>query len=105
VGRAFLRAQTPAPRAKLEYTSLAEAFCVCPFTFAELCCVNCVVWGVELDPRKFHRKLTTTKGFVVPSGGTTSRGGRPVRLHLVGAADILRPPLMRPDNPKRGRSR
>jgi 8-oxo-dGTP diphosphatase len=61
--------------------------------------------GSGVRPPELHRKLTTTKGFVVPSGGTTSRGGRPVRLHRVGAADILRPPLMRPDNPKRGRSR
>lgn len=56
-----------------------------------------VVWGVRLDPRNFHRKVTSTRGFVVPTGESTSRdGGRPAQLYRVGEADVLHPPLMRP---------
>ena len=52
---------------------------------------------MELDPRNFHRKVTSTRGFVVPADGTTTRdGGRPAQLFSVGPADVLRPPLMRP---------
>lgn len=84
-------------RAKLEYTPLAAAFCADTFTIAELRHVYEVVWGVELDPRNFHRKVTSTSGFVVPAEGTTTRdGGRPAQLFSVGPADVLRPPLMRP---------
>ena len=86
MGRAFLSAQTPVPRAKLEYTSLAAAFCVLHFTIAELRRIYSTTWGVELDPRNFHRKVTTTKGFVVRSGGTTSRGSRPAQLYREGAS-------------------
>jgi len=83
-------------RAKLEYTPLAAAFCADTFTIAELRHVYEVVWGVELDPRNFHRKVTSTRGFVVPVDGTTTRdGGRPAQLFSVGPADVLRPPLMR----------
>jgi 8-oxo-dGTP diphosphatase len=84
-------------RAKLEYTPLAAAFCADTFTIAELRHVYEVVWGVELDPRNFHRKVTSTRGFVAPADGTTTRdGGRPAQLFSVGSADVLRPPLMRP---------
>ena len=51
---------------------------------------------MELDPRNFHRKVTSTRGFVVPADGTTTRnGGRPAQLFSVGPARVLRPPLMR----------
>ncbi len=84
-------------RSKLEYTPLAAAFCAETFTVAELRRVYEVVWGVRLDPRNFHRKVTSTKGFVVPTGESTSRdGGRPAQLYRVGDAEILHPPLMRP---------
>jgi len=83
-------------RAKLEYTPLAAAFCADTFTIAELRHVYEVVWGVELDPRNFHRKVTSTHGFVVQADGTTTRdGGRPAQLFSVGPAEVLRPPLMR----------
>ncbi len=89
-------------RAKLEYTPLAAAFCTDTFTIAELRHVYEVVWGVELDPRNFHRKVTSTDGFVVRAEGTTTRdGGRPAQLYRVGPADVLRPPLMRPAAPRR----
>lgn len=54
-------------RAKLEYSSLATAFCADEFTISELRGIYEAVWGVPLDPRNFHRKATKTVGFVTPS--------------------------------------
>ena len=84
-------------RAKLEYSPLATAFCGPEFTVAELRGVYEAVWGRTLDPRNFHRKVTTTDGFVVPTGRSTRRdGGRPARLYRRGPARLLHPPLLRP---------
>lgn len=83
-------------RAKLEYTPLATTFCPQPFTVAELRRVYEVVWGNELDPRNFHRKVTGAAGFLVPTGETTTRnGGRPAQLYRRGPATALMPPMMR----------
>ncbi|WP_130796491.1 NUDIX hydrolase [Streptomyces otsuchiensis] len=85
-------------RSKLEYSALAAAFCGPEFTVGELRRVYEAVWGVVLDPRNFHRKVTGTPGFLVPAGGTTTRqGGRPAQLFRAGAAMILNPPMLRPD--------
>ncbi|MBB0245995.1 NUDIX domain-containing protein [Streptomyces alkaliphilus] len=85
-------------RAKLEYSSLATAFCPPEFTVGELRRVYEVVWGVALDPRNFHRKVTGTPGFLLPSGGTTTRqGGRPAQLFRAGGATLLNPPMLRPE--------
>lgn len=84
-------------RAKLEYTMLATAFCPVEFTIAELRQVYEAVWGESLDPRNFSRKVLSTKGFVVPTARTTTRGGgRPARLYRAGDASELSPPLRRP---------
>lgn len=83
-------------RAKLEHTPLATAFCGREFTVADLRRVYEVVWGTTMDPRNFHRKVTSTPGFVEPTGGTTTRdGGRPARLYRAGAARSLDPPMLR----------
>ena len=85
-------------RAKLEYSPLATAFCPPEFTIAELRQVYEAVWGTDLDPRNFHRKVTGTPGFVEPTGETTTRqGGRPAQLYRRGDADLLHPPMLRPD--------
>ncbi|MET4647273.1 8-oxo-dGTP diphosphatase [Streptomyces atratus] len=85
-------------RSKIEYSSLATAFCPPAFTVGELRRVYEAVWGVVLDPRNFHRKVTGTPGFLVPSGGTTTRqGGRPAQLFRAGAATVLNPPMLRPE--------
>ncbi len=85
-------------RAKLEYSPLAAAFCEEEFTIAELRRVYEAVWGTPLDPRNFHRKVTTTPGFVEPTGRTTTRdGGRPAQLFRRGTAGLLHPALLRPD--------
>lgn len=84
-------------RAKLEYSPLAAAFCPPRFTVGELRRVYEAVWGVGLDPRNFHRKVTGTPGFLVPVGGTTARqGGRPAQLFERGTATLLNPPMLRP---------
>lgn len=83
-------------RSKLEYTSLGAAFCPPEFTVAELRRVYEIVWGRPLDPRNFHRKVTKTEGFLVPSGRTTTRdGGRPAMLYRRGPAEALHPPMLR----------
>ncbi|MEW2545446.1 NUDIX hydrolase [Streptomyces sp. NPDC047002] len=85
-------------RSKIEYSSLATAFCPPEFTVGELRRVYEAVWGVALDPRNFHRKVTGTPGFLVPTGGTTTRqGGRPAQLFRAGGATVLNPPMLRPE--------
>ncbi|PRY59730.1 NUDIX hydrolase [Glycomyces artemisiae] len=83
-------------RSKLEYTPLAAAFCPPEFTIAALRQVYEAVWGEAIDPRNFHRKATSTPGFVSPTGGSTEGGaGRPARLYRRGDAALLNPPLLR----------
>ena len=83
-------------RAKLEYSPLATAFCADEFTVAELRHVYEVVWGTRLDPRNFHRKVTGSSGFLVPTGRRTTRnGGRPAQLYRRGDATLLNPPITR----------
>jgi 8-oxo-dGTP diphosphatase len=83
-------------RAKLEYSPLATAFCGPEFTVAELRRVYELVWGVALDPRNFHRKVTGVSGLLEPTGETTTRdGGRPARLFRLGTATLLHPPIPR----------
>jgi 8-oxo-dGTP diphosphatase len=82
-------------RAKLEYTSLATAFCPAEFTVAQLRRVYEIVWGAPVDPRNFHRKVTGTPGFLAPARGTTIGGrGRPARLFRCGDAQVLYPPML-----------
>src|SRR5258708_4672478 len=84
-------------RAKLEYSPLAAAFCPAEFTVGELRRVYEAVWGVALDPRNFHRKVTGTDGFLVSVGDTTARqGGRPAQLFRLGDVTLLNPPMLRP---------
>jgi 8-oxo-dGTP diphosphatase len=83
-------------RAKLEYTSLAAAFCRDEFTVAELRRVYEIVWGTQLDPRNFHRKVTGAERFLVETGSASSSGGRPAQLYRRGDAELLHPPMLRP---------
>jgi 8-oxo-dGTP diphosphatase len=83
-------------RAKLEYTSLATAFCPPRFTVSQLRHIYEVVWGVVLDPRNFHRKVTGTPGLLVETGSTVVDGrGRPAALYRSGPVAALNPPLTR----------
>jgi 8-oxo-dGTP diphosphatase len=84
-------------RAKLEYSPLAAAFCGDEFTVADLRRVYELVWGTELDPRNFHRKVTGTAGFLEPTERTTAGDrGRPAALYRRGQAALLHPPMLRP---------
>jgi 8-oxo-dGTP diphosphatase len=102
--RKILRDGIERARAKLEYTTLARAFCPREFTIAELRRIYEAIWGEELDPRNFSRKVLSTEGFVVPTDAITTRGGgRPARLYRAGPATDLSPPLRRPQIPSRVR--
>ena len=93
----ILRDGVERARAKLEYTALATAFCGDEFTVGELRRVYEIVWGVELDARNFHRKITGTLGFLEPTDEMTSRsGGRPAQVFRRGPTSVLNPPLLRP---------
>jgi 8-oxo-dGTP diphosphatase len=84
-------------RSKLEYTALATAFCRDEFTVAELRRVYEIVWGTQLDPRNFHRKVTGAHQFLVETGEVTaSGGGRPAQVYRRGSAVLLHPPMLRP---------
>lgn len=85
-------------RSKLEYTALATAFVPDEFTIAELRGVYEAVWGRDLDPANFQRKVVGTPGFLEPCAGRAVGGrGRPARLYRRGATAELTPPLRRLD--------
>ncbi|MFD7864908.1 NUDIX domain-containing protein [Streptomyces sp. NPDC059783] len=84
-------------RTKLEFSSLATAFCGEEFTIVELQQVYEAVWGTALDTRNFYRKVQAVKGFIVPAGADRrTTGGRPARLYRAGPRTVLFPPLIRP---------
>ena len=92
----ILRDGVERARAKLEYTTLATAFCPELFTISDLRGVYEVVWGVSIDPRNFHRKITKTEGFVEPTKAQRPGDtGRPATLYRRGPATTLYPPMLR----------
>nr|WP_221374646.1 NUDIX domain-containing protein [Actinoplanes polyasparticus] len=85
-------------RTRLEFTTLATAFCGADFTIGDLRNVYEVVWGQRLDPRNFNRKVLGTEGFVEPTGGKRMpEVGRPAALYRAGGATRLNPPILRTD--------
>jgi 8-oxo-dGTP diphosphatase len=83
-------------RTRLEFTTLATAFCGQTFTIGDLRNVYEVVWGMSLDPRNFSRKVANTRGFVQPTGAKrVPETGRPATLYQRGPAQNLNPPLLR----------
>ncbi|MGO0578052.1 NrtR DNA-binding winged helix domain-containing protein [Ornithinimicrobium panacihumi] len=92
----ILRDAVERARAKLEYTTLATAFCRREFTLGDLRGVYETVWGERLDQSNFQRKVLGTEGFVRDTGRyAEGRLGRPPRLYVAGPATDLSPPLMR----------
>jgi 8-oxo-dGTP diphosphatase len=92
----ILAAAVERARVRLELTTLATAFCGDTFTIGDLRRVYEVVWGMELDPRNFSRKVTHTEGFIEPTGDKRSpETGRPAVLYQRGEALALHPPLLR----------
>ena len=83
-------------RARLEFTTLATAFCGSVFTIGDLRNVYEAVWGEQIDARNFSRKVSHTAGFVLPTGAKrTPDTGRPAALYRRGPAEALNPPLLR----------
>lgn len=92
----ILRDARERARWKLEYTTVAAAFCKEPFTVSDLRRVYEVIWGFELDPSNFRRKVTKMDGFLEATGQVTdSRRGRPAALYRRGPAELLTLPLLR----------
>ncbi len=88
-------------RAKFEYTTVATSLVTEPFTVPELRRVYESVWGVNLHPANFRRKVLATAGFVVPSAaglveGTDSSERRGPDLFRRGTAALLHPAMLRP---------
>ncbi len=83
-------------RRRLEFTTLATAFCAPTFTIGDLRNVYEVVWGEPLDPRNFNRKVMHTEGFVEPTDQKrVPEIGRPAALYRAGKATALNPPILR----------
>lgn len=83
-------------RTRLEFTTLAAAFCGPAFTIGDLRKVYEVVWNTPLDPRNFSRKVAHTQGFIEPTGAKRNPDtGRPAALYQRGPAQTLNPPLLR----------
>jgi 8-oxo-dGTP diphosphatase len=94
--RAILRDAVDRARSKLEYSALGTAFCPARFTVAELRRVYEIVWGVDIDPGNFHRKVTGAPGFIEAAGVQVRPGrGRPAALYRRGRNSVLHPPLTR----------
>jgi 8-oxo-dGTP diphosphatase len=94
----ILRAGIERARSKLEYSTVATAFCGRTFTLGELRHVYEVVWDSSLDPANFRRKVLGVDGLVVETGqraAPSSEGGRPASLYRAGTARVLYPPLLR----------
>jgi 8-oxo-dGTP diphosphatase len=92
----ILAAAVERARERLETTTLATAFCGTEFTIGELRAVYEVVWGRDLDPRNFSRKVLNTDGFIEPTGDKRApETGRPAALYRRGNARFLIPPLLR----------
>ncbi|GAA4543617.1 NUDIX hydrolase [Amycolatopsis samaneae] len=93
----ILRDAVEFAKAKLQFTTVATAFCGPEFTISDLRAVYETVWGVELDKPNFHRKVTDADGFVVPLGRKRpTPNGRPAALYRAGTASMLMPPMMLP---------
>jgi 8-oxo-dGTP diphosphatase len=83
-------------RTRLEFTTLATAFCPAAFTIGDLRAVYESVWGQRLDQRNFSRKVLGTAGFVEPTGERRAPDvGRPAMLYRSGPATTLNPPILR----------
>lgn len=84
----------------LRFTTAAVRLCEETFTMAQLRRVYEVVWGVELDPANFHRKVSGSHGFVEPTAHLSQGGpGRPARYYRAGPADDLVSAIAHPDMP------
>lgn len=77
---AILRDAVERARAKLEYTDVAASFLPPRFTIPDVRRIYEAVWGVELDPGNFQRKMTPVFERVENSLTRTGGTGRPAAL-------------------------
>jgi 8-oxo-dGTP diphosphatase len=83
-------------RDQLSHTTVAATFCPPEFTISQLREVYETVWGVQLDPSNFYRKVTRSAGFLIPTDDKApSVGGRRATLYRAGQATLLHPALLR----------
>lgn len=82
-------------RAKLEYTTLATAFCGNTFTIPDLRRVYEAVWNTEINPRNFHRKVLSADGFVEETGDIVRGRGLPAKVYRAGKSARLHPAILR----------
>lgn len=81
----------------IERTPVATTFLPREFTIPDLRAVYEAIWGVELDPGNFRRKVLASAGMVVSTDRVVSgTGGRPAELYRRGRARTIDPPLRRP---------
>ena len=91
----ILRDGVERARSKLEYTTIATAFCDATFTLPDLRRVYEAVWDTAIDPRNFQRKVLTADGFVEETGDIVRGRGKPAKVYRAGEATTLHPAIMR----------
>jgi 8-oxo-dGTP diphosphatase len=80
----------------LTHTTLATTFCPTEFTITQLRAVYEIVWGTQLDPSNFRRKVLGVPDFLVPTETKApDTGGRPAARYRAGIATRLHPPILR----------
>ena len=83
-------------RSNLEHTQQAMSFLPREFTVAELRGVYEAVWGRQLDPGNFQRKVTGLPGVLKESASIRIGGrGRPATLYTAGRVREISPPMSR----------
>lgn len=85
-------------RAKLEYAPIAHHFLDDDmFTMSDLRRIYETVWGVELTPSNFRRKILSVPNLVVSTRTQVETDGpNAAELYQAGSASIISPPLTRP---------
>jgi 8-oxo-dGTP diphosphatase len=84
-------------RAELEHTSRAISLVEAHFTLRDLQRIYEAVWGVELQPANFRRKVLSIADFVMQTKETRSKGrGHPAQLYRRGPTRQLHPAMLRP---------
>ena len=91
----ILRDGVERARSKLEYTTIATAFCDATFTLPDLRRVYEAVWDTAIDPRNFQRKVLTANGFVEETGDIVRGRGKPAKVYRAGEATTLHPAIRR----------
>lgn len=89
-------------RSKMEYSPIAHHFLDDDnFTMSELRRVYEIVWGSEIVPSNFRRKLQSVNGLLEPVGEKRTSdfdGGRASDLYRAGDSTEIYPPLKQPKN-------